>query len=511
MLKRLSLGSRFALFFAGSLALAALAVYAVLSSLAVRQSERQAQRSVQVAGKVMSRLVAAQAESLRTRCQILIDKTGMGQLVVAADRATINDVLSDQRGSLGADDAVLVNRDGRVLGGTRKVPLSAVEKKRLDAGENWSGIAISGNRPELVVVTPILDPASRERQGALLAYRRIDDRLAGELAAALDARIAFTLDGAAVAASGPATGEAVFRTRTTLPDDATGGRLALLLLVPRRQLLDGSEREKGLILTGFLLALVLGMLLGVRLVRRLTRPLEDVIAAARRVRAGAWPEPLPVRGQGELGLLQEVFNEMTASLKANQLVTIQTLAAAVDARDAYTRGHSDRVAEYARRLAEAMGLPPERVERIHTIGTLHDVGKIAIPDAVLLKPGPLTPEERTIMESHSIRSEEVIRNVPALAATLPGIRHHHERWDGRGYPDGLAGDAIPLEARLLALADTFDALTSDRPYRRGWSHGRALTEIERCSGAQFDPDLVPLFLALWPAEARGEPELRLAA
>nr|WP_281380299.1 HD-GYP domain-containing protein [Armatimonas rosea] len=205
---------------------------------------------------------------------------------------------------------------------------------------------------------------------------------------------------------------------------------------------------------------------------------------------------------------------MTVSLRIHQLVTVQTLAAAGDARDTYTRGHSDRVAEYARQLAVALGFSQEQVERIHTIGTLHDVGKIGIPDSVLLKPGPLDPDERKVMESHAVRSEELIRNVPSLVATLPGIRHHHERWDGKGYPDGLAGEEIPLDARVLALADTFDALTSDRPYRKGWDFARALAEIERCAGTQFDPALVPYFIALWPAAtepAAPLPELRKAA
>lgn len=183
-------------------------------------------------------------------------------------------------------------------------------------------------------------------------------------------------------------------------------------------------------------------------------------------------------------------------VKDGSLATIQALAAAVDAKDPYTQGHSARVARYASDLAAAIGLPPAEVELIHTTGTLHDVGKIGIPDSILKKPSRLEEDERATMETHPVLGEVIVRKVPALAATLPGVRNHHERWDGKGYPDGLAGEAIPLMARLLALADTFDAMTSDRPYRKGLSWEIAIAEIEKNSGVQFDPTLVPAFVAL---------------
>ena len=177
------------------------------------------------------------------------------------------------------------------------------------------------------------------------------------------------------------------------------------------------------------------------------------------------------------------------------LSTIQTLAAAVDAKDPYTRGHSQRVAEYASALAAFLGQSKADIARIEMTGTLHDVGKIGVPDAILSKPGRLTDEERAIMETHPVLGEEIVRKSPQLAATLPGVRHHHERWDGRGYPDGLAGEAIPFDARILAVADTFDAMTSDRPYRRGLSVDAALDAIGKGAGTQFDPALSAAFIA----------------
>ena len=191
-------------------------------------------------------------------------------------------------------------------------------------------------------------------------------------------------------------------------------------------------------------------------------------------------------------------------LKDESLATIQALAAAVDAKDPYTQGHSQRVARYAVGLAQAVGLTDAETDLVHVTGTLHDVGKIGVPDAILKKPGRLEPDERQIMETHPALGEVIIRKAPKLADSLPGVRHHHERWDGKGYPDGLAGERIPRVARLLAVADTFDAMTSDRPYRKGMSWEVALAEIGRGAGTQFEPGLAEAFVSLMAAQRPGE-------
>jgi diguanylate cyclase (GGDEF)-like protein len=180
----------------------------------------------------------------------------------------------------------------------------------------------------------------------------------------------------------------------------------------------------------------------------------------------------------------------------SSFATIQALAAAVDAKDHYTNGHSLRVAEYASDLARYMGLSGKTVDLIYMTGTLHDVGKIGVPDLILKKPGKLTDEEFAVMATHPVLGEVIVKKVPALHATLPGVRGHHERWDGRGYPDKLAGPDIPLMARYLAVADTYDAMTSDRPYRKGMNPEVALSEIKKGAGTQFDPDLAEAFVEM---------------
>ena len=183
-------------------------------------------------------------------------------------------------------------------------------------------------------------------------------------------------------------------------------------------------------------------------------------------------------------------------LQDTTLSTIQALAGAVDAKDPYTQGHSVRVARYAADLARYMGFKADFIDLVYKTGTLHDVGKIGVPDSVLSKPSRLDSEEQAIMETHSVLGELIVKKAPQLADMLPGVRHHHERWDGRGYPDRLMGQQIPLLARFIAVADTFDAMTSDRPYRRALPDETALEEIKRKAGEQFDPEIAESFVRM---------------
>lgn len=174
--------------------------------------------------------------------------------------------------------------------------------------------------------------------------------------------------------------------------------------------------------------------------------------------------------------------------------TIKSIAFALDAKDKYTHGHSMRVTLYSLALAKKLNLQDDLLEEIETAGLLHDIGKIAIPEKILLKPGKLTAEEFEIIKSHPELGEKLVKSVEKLRLISNWLKHHHERFDGKGYPDGLAGDDIPISARIIALADTYDAMTSDRAYRNALSHEEAIDEIKRCSGTQFDPVLANIFI-----------------
>jgi putative nucleotidyltransferase with HDIG domain len=166
---------------------------------------------------------------------------------------------------------------------------------------------------------------------------------------------------------------------------------------------------------------------------------------------------------------------------------IEALAVALLERDRYTGEHSEAVIEMSGSVARNLGLNAAGVERVRSAALLHDIGKVAIPDEILHKPGPLTDEEWKLMRQHPVIGERILRVLPGLGSVARIVRHEHERWDGHGYPDGLAGEEIPLGSRIIIAADTYHAITSDRPYRAAKSHNDAVDELTRCAGSQFDP------------------------
>ena len=169
------------------------------------------------------------------------------------------------------------------------------------------------------------------------------------------------------------------------------------------------------------------------------------------------------------------------------------LCTALEAKDPYTRGHSERVAGWSRRLAERLGLCADDVERIGQAALLHDIGKIGVPESVLRKPGPLDDDEWSVMRRHPVVGAQIVAPFEMLAGIDTLIRHHHERFDGSGYPDGLCGEAVPVGCRVIAVADVYDALTSDRPYRRAWSHERAMAVLSEQAGRALDARAVAAF------------------
>jgi cyclic di-GMP phosphodiesterase len=190
-------------------------------------------------------------------------------------------------------------------------------------------------------------------------------------------------------------------------------------------------------------------------------------------------------------------------LEATYRSTLDALGSAIDTRDVGTHAHSRRVRSYTLALARAHGVPEVALRDIEHGVLLHDIGKIGIPDAILLKPGPLTPAEWKVMRRHPEIGRQLIEKIPFLRGAVPVVYHHHERWDGTGYPAGLRGEAIPLGARIFAVADAFDAMTFDRPYSCAISFEKATEEIKRCTGSQFDPAVVATFLTI-PVETLAE-------
>ena len=195
-------------------------------------------------------------------------------------------------------------------------------------------------------------------------------------------------------------------------------------------------------------------------------------------------------------VLSEPLTEAGANAREGGLSAVYALVSAVDAKDHYTYGHSRKVNTYAVALAEAIGLSPDEVSRVSTTALLHDIGKIGIPDKILSKKGKLTTEEWEAIKSHPKLGANIIGNVPSLVSCLPGILYHHERWDGTGYPEGLKGETIPLDARILAIADAFAAMTSARPYRDALCDEKVIKQLRQGAGKQFDPQLVEVFISL---------------
>jgi HD-GYP domain-containing protein (c-di-GMP phosphodiesterase class II) len=187
------------------------------------------------------------------------------------------------------------------------------------------------------------------------------------------------------------------------------------------------------------------------------------------------------------------------------------LANALEAKDAYTKGHSERVGAWSRKVAAALGLPPEQVDMIGQAGLLHDIGKIGIPEAVLRKPGALEAEEWVVMRNHPLIGAQIVAPFDFFAAGALMIRHHHERCDGSGYPDGLVGDEIPIGARIIAVTDVYDALTSTRSYRAAVPHATVIGRLEEAAGRTLDDEVVAAFIELLQTLSTGKPDVGVRA
>ncbi len=277
-----------------------------------------------------------------------------------------------------------------------------------------------------------------------------------------------------------------------------------------------------------ILMLLLSLLVGLVSARSLTTPIQQLAESTRLIAKGDFSKKIKLRSSTEIGELAETFNKMTDDLeayirkleraakenhdlflknKALLLGTIRAMAAAIDEKDPYTRGHSERVTEYSLTLGKRLGMNEQSLETLQIAALLHDVGKIGIDDRVLKKPGDLTPDEFEIMKQHPVKGANIMKSIEQMREMIPGMKHHHERWDGAGYPDRLRASEIPLVARIISVADTFDAMTTTRPYQKAIDLDLTLQIIQQNAGIKFDAEVVNVLIG---AIACGEITLTLA-
>ncbi|HEY3927845.1 MAG TPA: HD domain-containing phosphohydrolase [Candidatus Koribacter sp.] len=268
-----------------------------------------------------------------------------------------------------------------------------------------------------------------------------------------------------------------------------------------------------------ILAVIMSVIISVSAARRITTPLEVLTEGSKALAQGDYSRRVELHTRTEIGELAQTFNIMSSEIeqhienlkraaaenRALFLGSIQMLAGAVDEKDPYTRGHSDRVTRYSVLIASEMGLSNEEVEKIRISAQLHDVGKIGIEDRILKKPGALTQDEFEIMKTHTTKGANILRPVEQLRDMIPGIELHHESLDGRGYPYGLKGDQIPLMPRVIMVADTFDAMTTNRPYQAAADPEYVVRIINSLAKTKFDPSCVAAFTSVFQ---RGELHVR---
>ena len=256
-------------------------------------------------------------------------------------------------------------------------------------------------------------------------------------------------------------------------------------------------------------AATFALLIGFFFAKKLTQPVQELAAGAHRISAGDFSQRISVRSRTEIGELGQAFNLMTDKIErfisdlqraADEnrelfLGTVKGLAAAIDGKDPYTRGHSERVSRFSVAIAQGLDLPDDEIEKIRISALLHDVGKIGIDDNILKKPAALTEEEFEVMKQHPQKGYKIMSQIPAMKEFLPGMYMHHEMVNGKGYPQGLKGDEIPLQARIVSVADTFDAMTTDRPYQRAMKFEDALARIKSFVGTRYDEQVVASLVA----------------
>ena len=254
-------------------------------------------------------------------------------------------------------------------------------------------------------------------------------------------------------------------------------------------------------------ALGLAVLVAILFASGISRPVRALAEKTREMANGNYQQRVDVKARNEIGDLADDFNAMSSAIEQsivqlkqaaheNHLLfinSIRMLAAAIDAKDPYTRGHSERVARYSIAIGKNLALPEREMRNLRISALLHDVGKIGIDDRILRKPGALSDDEFEVMKGHPVKGAAIMSGVAQLIDCIPGMKYHHEKWSGGGYPDNLEGDNIPMQARIVAIADTFDAMTTNRPYQKAMEINYVVDKIKSFAGTRFDPKVVDAF------------------
>ena len=274
------------------------------------------------------------------------------------------------------------------------------------------------------------------------------------------------------------------------------------------------------------IALILAIIAAIFFASGIARPIRILAERTREIAQGKYQQRVSIKTHNEFGDLADNFNVMSESIETaieqlkkaaheNHLLfinSIRMLAAAIDAKDPYTRGHSERVARYSIAIGKNLHLPQKEMNNLRISALLHDVGKIGIDDRILRKPGALSDDEFEVMKGHPAKGAAIMSGVGQLTDCIAGMKYHHEKWSGGGYPEGLEGDAIPMQARIVAIADTFDAMTTNRPYQKAMELGYVVEKIKSFANTRFDPKVVDAFVnAVKKGDIQIEEQVRGAA
>jgi HD-GYP domain-containing protein (c-di-GMP phosphodiesterase class II) len=468
---------------------------------------------------------------------------GTDPFIYAAQTGVIADYITPDSDLLGLR---ILNGDGK---GAEAKPaeLDAAVKQELDLaliaalkGQVYTGtfqFVTAANQPAVIIAVPVVDDgANIGAVEAIVSLRRIDDRIRdegkGDVTAFLVDR-----DGKVLLHSEPATevqhpdfsNLKIVQEFKKAPvhltvsyDDARGGEHKTMLgtvapvagrdwgvVVQKPEKLAYASVSKMVraTITWISIALAVAILAAIVFASGIARPVRALAERTREIANGNYHQRVELKTHNEIGELAENFNAMSGAIEGaveqlrkaaheNHLLfinSVRMLAAAIDAKDPYTRGHSERVARYSIGIGKNLGLGEQEMRNLRISALLHDVGKIGIDDRILRKPGALSDDEFEVMKGHPAKGAAIMSGVAQLIDIIPGMKYHHEKWSGGGYPDGLTADEIPMQARIVAIADTFDAMTTNRPYQKAMELNYVVEKIKSFAGTRFDPRVVEAF------------------